>query len=345
MMGGKAFSVLMRQRRSKHPNTLNHHSVSARGCPTMDASKGGTSAGRVVGFIRPPPDVRAIVDKTAQFVAKAGADFESKIAEREAGNLKFAFLRPDNPYHSYYKHKVEELATGKAMPAAPPPTAAATGADSLEAATAGAPASTENGAAPAGAAAPPLPPSAEASSVRRVAVANPLNAALKTARELIAAGVVPERDEFTIPTPSFGAGELIDAMKLTAQVRALVLVPRPRGVPPLLLPPQFTAVNGRGFLATLTSREMRNPLFDFLKPSASGAGGGRGAAVTAGCDLSCRACLPLQRTPSSPTSRPSSTRTRASSRCERSLRLSPFTLPPHLQTLSLCSAPRPSSTA
>ena len=177
-----------------------------------------TVSGRVVGFIRPPPEVRGIVDKTASFVAKSGAEFEAKIAEREAGNQKFAFLRPDNPYHSYYKHKVEELASGKAPAPAPASTAAASSAaEALGTVTADVP----DTAAPA-AAAPPLPPTAEASSVRRVAVANPLNAALKNAKELLAAGTLPERDEFTIPSPSFGGGELIDAMKLTAQARAAV---------------------------------------------------------------------------------------------------------------------------
>jgi hypothetical protein len=58
---------------------------------SASSSSGGVSAGRVVGFIRPPAAVRAIVDKTAQYVAKSGPEFEAKIAERESGNSKFAF--------------------------------------------------------------------------------------------------------------------------------------------------------------------------------------------------------------------------------------------------------------
>jgi splicing factor 3A subunit 1 len=206
----------------------------------MASTSGGVQSGRVVGFIRPPPDVRAIVDKTAQFVAKAGSDFEGRIAEREAGNLKFAFLRPDNPYHAYYRHKVDELASGKAS-AAPAPAAR----DEHEAGA------SDDGAppphpAPVEDAAPAPIASSATPSVHRAAVANPLMSALKAARELLAAGTPPPKDEFTIPTPSYGVGELVDTIKLTAQ---------------------YTAVNGRGFLASLTSREMRNPLFDFLKPT------------------------------------------------------------------------------
>ena len=35
------------------------------------------------GVIIPPPELRAIVDKTASFVARVGAQFESKIREQE----------------------------------------------------------------------------------------------------------------------------------------------------------------------------------------------------------------------------------------------------------------------
>ncbi|RLN81887.1 hypothetical protein BBJ28_00020894, partial [Nothophytophthora sp. Chile5] len=37
-----------------------------------------TVQGRVTGIIYPPPDIRAVVDKTAQFVANNGRAFESR---------------------------------------------------------------------------------------------------------------------------------------------------------------------------------------------------------------------------------------------------------------------------
>eukprot|EP00501_MAST-03F_sp_TOSAG23-6_P001435 GSMAST32.ASY1.ANO1.1492.1 assembled CDS len=66
------------------------------------------SDGEVSGIIYPPPDVRAIVDKTAQFVARNGVQFESRIAASESGNLKFAFLQKNDPYHAYYKFMVAD---------------------------------------------------------------------------------------------------------------------------------------------------------------------------------------------------------------------------------------------
>lgn len=40
--------------------------------PNLSAVKVDTQT-RAIGLIQPPPDIRAIVDKTAQFVAKNGA--------------------------------------------------------------------------------------------------------------------------------------------------------------------------------------------------------------------------------------------------------------------------------
>ena len=44
---------------------------------------------RTIGIIHPPPDIRTIVDKTAQFVAKNGPEFEKRIIANNTGNVKF----------------------------------------------------------------------------------------------------------------------------------------------------------------------------------------------------------------------------------------------------------------
>ena len=66
----------------------------------------------------PPPDIRAIVDKTAQFVAKNGPEFEQRILGSEKNNQKFNFLLPADPYNAYYRGKIaafkEEAAGGDA---------------------------------------------------------------------------------------------------------------------------------------------------------------------------------------------------------------------------------------
>lgn len=92
---------------------------------------------KAIGVIVPPPDIRAILEKTAAFVAKNGAEFEKRILANEASNVKFNFLKPGDPYHAYYQQKVAELRDGpkpepgtqpgapdvavvKATPSAPP---------------------------------------------------------------------------------------------------------------------------------------------------------------------------------------------------------------------------------
>ena len=66
----------------------------------------------LVDIIVPPPDVRAIIHKTAEFVAKSGPSFEAKIRDSQSGSVKFAFIDADDPYNAYYKEKVKRLTDG-----------------------------------------------------------------------------------------------------------------------------------------------------------------------------------------------------------------------------------------
>ncbi|KNE68785.1 hypothetical protein AMAG_13426 [Allomyces macrogynus ATCC 38327] len=70
--------------------------------------------------IIPPPEIRNIVDKTANFVARNGPQFEGKIREKEVNNPKFCFLNPSDPYHSYYQWKLVEFQEGRATLGAAP---------------------------------------------------------------------------------------------------------------------------------------------------------------------------------------------------------------------------------
>eukprot|EP00956_Cyclotella_meneghiniana_P001675 scaffold1823_cov38-Cyclotella_meneghiniana.AAC.6 len=61
----------------------------------------------VIGIIRPPPEIRAVADKTALFVSKNGRAFEHKILNSAKGSTpKFAFLQPNSPFHAYYEDKI-----------------------------------------------------------------------------------------------------------------------------------------------------------------------------------------------------------------------------------------------
>lgn len=62
-----------------------------------------------IGIIMPPPDIKLVVDKTAQFVARNGEAFAKRIMNNERNTTKFGFLQPDNPYHPYYQSKLQEF--------------------------------------------------------------------------------------------------------------------------------------------------------------------------------------------------------------------------------------------
>lgn len=65
---------------------------------------------QVKGIIYPPPEIRAIVDKTARFVAKNGKSFEERIQASEEGkSAKFNFMRPHDPYYAYYEFKIRDF--------------------------------------------------------------------------------------------------------------------------------------------------------------------------------------------------------------------------------------------
>jgi splicing factor 3A subunit 1 len=66
--------------------------------------------GKVTGVIIPPPDIRAVVDKTAQFVARNGKSFEQRIlSSGEGKTAKFNFMQQHDPYHSYYEQKIRSV--------------------------------------------------------------------------------------------------------------------------------------------------------------------------------------------------------------------------------------------
>lgn len=83
--------------------------------PENDAAEETPATKPIVGIIYPPPEVRNIVDKTASFVARNGPEFEARIRQNEINNPKFNFLNPNDPYHAYYRHKVNEFKEGKAQ--------------------------------------------------------------------------------------------------------------------------------------------------------------------------------------------------------------------------------------
>ncbi|XP_022137827.1 probable splicing factor 3A subunit 1 isoform X2 [Momordica charantia] len=95
-------------------------------------------------------------------------------------------------------------------------------------------------------AAPALAPSGPAADSNETLAAKPdVSALFKPVRKVLEP---PEAEQYTVRLPEGITGEELDIIKLTAQ---------------------FVARNGKSFLTGLTSREINNPQFHFLKPTHS----------------------------------------------------------------------------
>ena len=67
----------------------------------------------ITGVIRPPPEIRAVADRTASYVAKNGRAFEQRILGSAKGKTpKFAFLQTSSPFHAYYEDRIKFYAEG-----------------------------------------------------------------------------------------------------------------------------------------------------------------------------------------------------------------------------------------
>lgn len=87
------------------------------------------------GLILPPPEIKckhlhfyrslhtlqnipssntAVIDRTALFVARSAnpPQFEDKIREGQRSDPKFSFLNPADPYHAYYRDRMDKIMQG-----------------------------------------------------------------------------------------------------------------------------------------------------------------------------------------------------------------------------------------
>lgn len=57
----------------------------------------------------------AVIDRTALFVARSAnpPQFEDKIRENQRQDPKFSFLNPADPYHAYYRHRMDKVVRGE----------------------------------------------------------------------------------------------------------------------------------------------------------------------------------------------------------------------------------------
>ncbi|KAL6961861.1 hypothetical protein U1Q18_013186 [Sarracenia purpurea var. burkii] len=210
------------------PSQVSEHSDDERKAETEDQDKTNSvptsiaTHTRTIGIIHPPPDIRNIVDKTAQFVAKNGPEFEKRIIANNAGNAKFNFLNASDPYHAYYQHRLSEFRAQNQSSAQLQPSSQ-----------------------PADSSAPESVPSAVVADGDETVTKPDPSALFRTVRKVLEP---PEAEQYTVRLPEGITGEELDIIKLTAQ---------------------FVARNGKSFLTGLTSREINNPQFHFLKPTHS----------------------------------------------------------------------------
>jgi splicing factor 3A subunit 1 len=197
----------------------------------MDTVK--AAQGKVTGVIIPPPEIRAVVDKTAAFVAKIGKSFEQRIlSSAEGQTAKFNFMKPFDPYHAYYEMKIKE------------------GEDAIA-----------NGGTEESKVDKPLETRSQQEEVQPEATAKPTvaPAAVTTAVKASILNPIAQLAQ-TKPTEAPPALEFCVAQGQPAGLT-------PLDVDIIKLAAQFTAINGREFLANLALREQRNPQYDFLKPT------------------------------------------------------------------------------
>lgn len=63
------------------------------------------------------PSPAAVIDRTALFVARSANPplFEDKIRENQRQDPKFSFLNPADPYHAYYRHRMDRIDAGEEL--------------------------------------------------------------------------------------------------------------------------------------------------------------------------------------------------------------------------------------
>jgi len=184
--------------------------------------------GKVVGIIIPPPDIRAVADKTAQFVAKNGKTFEERIL-RSAQGHKFDFMRKNDVYYAYYEHKIREFEEGTAEENERKRREAEERKRAEEEKRLKEQRELEE-------------KQQKQTLERSKVIVSPIVTALKKVPE----DEAPPPLDFILPEMAALSVADLDVIKLCAQ---------------------FTALGGRQFLAELQSREERNAQFDFLRPT------------------------------------------------------------------------------
>lgn len=233
----------------------------------------------VEGIIRPPPEIRAVADKTASYVAKNGRAFEARILGSGKGKTpKFAFLHQDSPFHAYYEDRIRFYENGGEDKKEEEEDEKKDGEKNK---------SRDNSDEKADAKETKKDDAAvkkkDEKSQKSGAAIDPVAKALLAQRAKIAQGRTKFNEEVEKQTP-ISTGEEEDGEAQVAQRKKIYTPPAPAPlelvniiapssltiaqVEKIQLVAQFTALDGKGgpFFASLSRREWANPAFAFCQP-------------------------------------------------------------------------------
>ncbi|GMH58302.1 hypothetical protein TrST_g9602 [Triparma strigata] len=193
-------------------------------------------------LIIPPPSIRAVITKTAEFVSKNGRAFEAKILNSSKGATpKFAFMHATSPYNAWYEWRIKWFTDG----------------GDLE---------TER-------------QEEEAKRLKNEAddvadVEKPSQSVSKKVSQIIKASAIDPVTKSRLKYRSLHSSARPSPIppSLTPLPIRYASVPPPSTATPLelsclKLSAQYVALCGRNFLKNLSRKEMNNPIFEFLKPS------------------------------------------------------------------------------
>ncbi|KAJ1737955.1 SF3a splicing factor complex subunit [Coemansia sp. Benny D160-2] len=76
------------------------------------SASGPHSTSSAAEIIYPPQNIKTIVDKTAEHVAKSGEAFQQLIRDKYQGNVRFSFIYANDPYFAYYDMMVGKYRAG-----------------------------------------------------------------------------------------------------------------------------------------------------------------------------------------------------------------------------------------
>jgi len=244
----------------------------------------------IQGIIRPPPEIRAVADKTASFVAKNGRGFETRIITSAKGKTpKFAFLHDSSPFHAYYEDRIVFFSNGGVdeKKQEEPKEGTVTGTGTSTSTGTSEDVATSEGQQEGEGGEKPLDelkeqpvavvtPATETLTARKAkSIVDPVARALLVQRARIQVALDSEKTEEdkTTTTSNHDESKYDPKEELVPPTQTYTTIVPPKNLSQaqleiIKLTAQFVALNGKGgsFLRELTVREWESPMWGFLQP-------------------------------------------------------------------------------